>query len=146
MYQHILICTDGSALSHKAVNAGIALAAALDAQVLAYSVVPKYPHWNAETGMAMTLSETANFENERAMEAQAIVDAVQKEAHTHYVKTIALTGKGAIAENIIRTAKKHHCDLIVMASHGRKGMQRLLLGSETLDVLTHSHIPVLVLR
>jgi nucleotide-binding universal stress UspA family protein len=82
MYHFILIYTDGSTLSHKAVNAGIALAAALDAQALAYSVVPKYPHWNAETGMAMTLSETANFENERAMEAQAIVDAVQKEAHT----------------------------------------------------------------
>jgi nucleotide-binding universal stress UspA family protein len=146
MYQHILICTDGSTLSHKAVSAGIALAAALDAQVLAYSVVPKYPHWNAETGVAMTLSETANFENERAMEAQAIVDAVQAQAHKRDVKTLALTGKGAIAENIISTAKKHHCDLIIMASHGRKGLQRLLLGSETLDVLTHSHIPVLVLR
>jgi nucleotide-binding universal stress UspA family protein len=146
MYQHILICTDGSTLSHKAVSAGIALAAVLDAQVLAYSVVPKYPHWNAETGVAMTLSETANFENERAMEAQAIVDAVQAEAHKRDVKTLALTGKGAIAESIISTAKKHHCDLIIMASHGRKGLQRLLLGSETLDVLTHSHIPVLVLR
>ncbi len=146
MYQHILICTDGSALSHKAVSNGIALAAALGAQVLAYTVVPKYPHWNSDTRMPMTQSETANFENERAMEAQAIVDAVREEAHERDVKIIALTGKGAIAENIIRAAKKHHCDLIVMASHGRKGMQRLLLGSETLDVLTHTHIPVLVLR
>jgi nucleotide-binding universal stress UspA family protein len=146
MYRHILICTDGSTLSHKAVSAGIALAAALDAQVLAYTVVPKYPHWNPETGVAMTLSETANFENERAMEAQAIVDAVQEEARQRNVQTITLTGKGAIAENIIRAAKRHHCDLIVMASHGRKGIQRILLGSETLDVLTHSHVPVLVLR
>ena len=96
--------------------------------------------------MPMTQSETANFENERAMEAQAIVDAVREEAHERDVKIIALTGKGAIAENIISAAKKHHCDLIVMASHGRKGMQRLLLGSETLDVLTHTDIPVLVLR
>jgi nucleotide-binding universal stress UspA family protein len=146
MYERILICTDGSALSHKAVNAGIALAAALDAEIVAYTVVPKYPHWNFETGVAMGLTEATQFENERAKEAQAIVDAVQEEADKSNVKTITLTGKGAIAENIIHAAKKHHCDLIVMASHGRKGIQRILLGSETLDVLTHSHIPVLVLR
>jgi nucleotide-binding universal stress UspA family protein len=144
MYKHILICTDGSALSQKAVSAGIALAAALDADILAYTVVPNSPHWNAETGVAMT--ETAQFENARAMQAQAIVDAVQEEARPRDVKTITLTGRGAVAENIIRTAKRHQCDLIVMASHGRKGFQRILLGSETLDVLTHSHIPVLVLR
>uniref|UniRef100_UPI003A93B8EF universal stress protein n=1 Tax=Comamonas sp. TaxID=34028 RepID=UPI003A93B8EF len=51
-----------------------------------------------------------------------------------------------VAESIVETAKKRDCDLIVMASHGRKGLQRLLLGSETQHVLTHSHIPVLVLR
>ena len=51
-----------------------------------------------------------------------------------------------VAEAIIAAAKKHKCDLIVMASHGRKGLKRLLLGSETQHVLTHSHIPVLVLR
>jgi nucleotide-binding universal stress UspA family protein len=148
MYERILICTDGSALSHKAVHAGIALAAALDAEIVAYTVVPKYPHWNFETGVAMGLTEATQFENERAKEAQAIVDAVQEDARKSNVKilTLTLTGKGAIAENIIRAAKRHHCDLIVMASHGRKGIQRPLLGSETLDVLTHSHIPVLVLR
>jgi nucleotide-binding universal stress UspA family protein len=146
MYERIMICTDGSALSKKAEHAGIVLAAALDAELVAYTVVPKYPHWNAETGVAMTLAESEKFENARSLEAQALVDAVQQEAHKRDVKTIALTGHGAIAENIIRTAKKHHCDLIVMASHGRKGIQRVLLGSETLDVLTHSHIPVLVLR
>jgi nucleotide-binding universal stress UspA family protein len=146
MYKHILICTDGTALSQKAVSAGIALAAALDADILAYTVVPNSPHWNAEAGVAMSLTETTQFENERASQAQAIVDAVQEEARPRDVKTITLTGRGAVAENIIKTAKKHHCDLIVMASHGRKGFKRILLGSETLDVLTHSHIPVLVLR
>ena len=53
---------------------------------------------------------------------------------------------GLVAESILNTAKKHDCDLIVMASHGRKGIQRVLLGSETQQVLTHSAIPVLVLR
>jgi nucleotide-binding universal stress UspA family protein len=80
------------------------------------------------------------------LEAINIVNTVEKEAHHRNVKAITLTGYGLVAENIIEAAKRHHCDLIVMVSHGRKGIQRLLLGSETLDVLTHSCIPVLVLR
>lgn len=146
MYERILICTDGSALSQTAEHAGILLAAALDAEVVAYTVVPTYPHWNVEAGVAMTPAEMYRLENERSHAAQAIVDAVQEEAHKRDVKTVAITGRGAVAESIIRVAKKYHCDLIVMASHGRKGIQRILLGSETMDVLTHSHIPVLVLR
>jgi nucleotide-binding universal stress UspA family protein len=146
MYQRILIATDGDALSKKAVTAGITLAAALQAEIVAYTVVPKMPHWNYEKGMMMTHAETENFENQRSLQAQAIVDAVQAQAQQHNVKASALTGRGAVAESIIHAAKKHHCDLIVMASHGRKGIQRVLLGSETMDVLTHSHIAVLVLR
>lgn len=146
MYERILICTDGSTLSRKAVTSGIALAAALDADVVAYTVIPKQAHWNYEKAMPMSLIATEKFENARDLEAQNIVDAVREEARHRDVKTIALTGRGAVAENIIKAAQRHHCDLIVMASHGRKGVQRLLLGSETLDVLTHSLIPVLVLR
>jgi nucleotide-binding universal stress UspA family protein len=146
MYQRILIATDGEVLSKKAVTAGITLAAALQADIVAYTVLAKYPHWNYEKGMMMTHAEAENFENQRSLAAQAIVEAVQEEAQRHHVKATALTGRGAIAESIIHAAKKHHCDLIVMASHGRKGIQRVLLGSETMDVLTHSHIAVLVLR
>jgi nucleotide-binding universal stress UspA family protein len=146
MYERILICTDGSELSQKAEHAGILLAAALDAEIIAYTVAPQYPHWNFEAGEAMTPAETDRFENERSQAAQSIVNAVQEEAHKRDVKTVAVTGRGAVAASIIQAAKKYHCDLIVMASHGRKGVQRVLLGSETMDVLTHSHIPVLVLR
>ncbi len=146
MYERILICTDGSALSQTAEHAGILLAAALDAEAVAYTVVPQQPHWNFDTGEAMTPDETARFESERAQVAQSIVDSVQEQGHRRDVKTIAVTGRGAVAENIILAAKKYHCDLIVMASHGRKGIKRLLLGSEAMDVLTHSHIPVLILR
>jgi nucleotide-binding universal stress UspA family protein len=146
MYERILICTDGSALSQTAEHAGILLAAALDAEVVAYTVVPQQPHWNYEAGAVMNQTEMTRFENERSQAAQSIVDAVQEEAHKRDVKTVAVTGRGAVAESIIRAAQKYHCDLIVMASHGRKGIQRILLGSETMDVLTHSHIPVLVLR
>ena len=60
--------------------------------------------------------------------------------------TTEIAHSDLVAESIVEAAKKHDCDLIVMASHGRKGLQRLLLGSETQHVLTHSPVPVLVLR
>jgi nucleotide-binding universal stress UspA family protein len=146
MYERILIATDGTPLSKKAVSSGIALAAALDAEVIAFTVVPRYPQMYFEGAVVLTHAETARIEKEWNNEAQMVVDAVQKEAQARNVKATAVTGHGTIAESIINAAKKHKCDLIVMASHGRKGIGRVLLGSETLDVLTHSHIPVLVLR
>ena len=148
MYQRILIATDGSELSEKAVSSGISLAVALDAEVIAYSAVSSYPSMYFEGAVVLTASEVGRIEKAWHQEAQALVDAVQEEAHRHSVKAKAVTGAhtGSVSESIIKAAKKHKCDLIVMASHGRKGLGRVLLGSETLDVLTHSHIPVLVLR
>ena len=76
-----------------------------------------------------------------------MVDAVKKTAMAKGVKAKGITVKSdLVSEAIIAAAKKHKCDLIVMASHGRRGIKRLLLGSETQLVLTHSHVPVLVLR
>jgi nucleotide-binding universal stress UspA family protein len=73
--------------------------------------------------------------------------SVEKSAKAKAVSTKAITVKSdVVSDAIIAAAKKHKADLIVMASHGRKGIKRLLLGSETQQVLTHSHIPVLVLR
>jgi nucleotide-binding universal stress UspA family protein len=146
MYERILICTDGTTLSKKAVDAGITLAAKLDAHLVAYMVVPRYPHLYFEGAVVLTPAETKRIEKEWNDQAQSVVDEVQKQAHTHDVKATAVIGHGEVAESIISAAKKHKCDLIVMASHGRKGISRVLLGSETLHVLTHSHIPVLVLR
>jgi nucleotide-binding universal stress UspA family protein len=100
-----------------------------------------------EGGMAIQVTEVARIESQWSLEGQAIVDAVKKAALAKGVVAKGVIGKSdLVAEAIITTAKKHKCDLIVMASHGRKGMKRLLLGSETQHVLTHSHIPVLVLR
>ncbi|MGA8514751.1 MAG: universal stress protein [Burkholderiaceae bacterium] len=146
MYERILVCTDGTKLSKKAVDGGVALAAKLDAHLVAYMAVPRYPHLYFEGAVVLTPAETKRIEKEWNDQAQIIVDAVQKEAHARHVKATAVIGHGEVAESIISAAKKHKCDLIVMASHGRKGISRVLLGSETLDVLTHSHIPVLVLR
>ncbi|MGA8516240.1 MAG: universal stress protein [Burkholderiaceae bacterium] len=146
MYERILICTDGTPLSNKAVESGIALAVKLTAEVFPFMVVPHYPSMYFEGAMVLTPAETERVEKEWNAQAQTVVDSVQKEAATQGVKATAITGHGAVAESIINAAKKHRCDLIVMASHGRKGISRVLLGSETMDVLTHSHIPVLILR
>jgi nucleotide-binding universal stress UspA family protein len=146
MYKRILISTDGTALSNKAVDAGIALAAKLSAEVFAFMVVPQYPSMYFESAMVLTPADTERIEREWNEQTQSVVEAVKKTASAQGVTASAITGHGAIADSIVSAAKKNQCDLIVMASHGRKGISRVLLGSETMHVLTHSHIPVLVLR
>ena len=147
MYQRILVATDGSTLSKKAVANAISLAQLCDAELVALKVVPRYPMSYFEGGMAIQATEVSRIESQWAADGQAIVDAVKKAGLAKGVSVKGVIGKSdLVAEAIITTAKKHKCDLIVMASHGRKGIKRLLLGSETLHVLTHSHIPVLVLR
>lgn len=147
MYKKILVATDGSSLSKRAVNDAIALAALTQAELVALKVVPRYPQSYFEGGLALQAAEINRVEKQWADDAQSIVDSVQKAAAARGVKTKALTVKSdLVSEAIIAAAKKHKCDLIVMASHGRRGIKRLLLGSETQLVLTHSHIPVLVLR
>lgn len=147
MYEKILVATDGSTLSKKAVSSAIALAALTGASLVAIKVVPRYPQSYFEGGLALQAAEVGRIEQQWADEGQAVVDEVKKLAELEGVKTRALTIKSdVVSDAIISAAKKHKCDLIVMASHGRKGVKRLLLGSETHQVLTHSHIPVLVLR
>ncbi|HYW58052.1 MAG TPA: universal stress protein [Polaromonas sp.] len=147
MYQRILIATDGSTLSRKAVNSGIKLAELTGAQIVALSVVARYPVSYFEGGLSVPSSDVARIEKQWSESAMAVVEAVKLTAEAKGIKTRAVTmSSDLIAESIIAAAKKHKCDLIVMASHGRRGIKRLLLGSETTHVLTHSHIPVLVLR
>jgi nucleotide-binding universal stress UspA family protein len=147
MYQRILVATDGSPLSKKAVANAISLAQLTGAELIALKVIPRYPQSYFEGGVALAASEISRIEKQWAEHGQAIVDAVAKSATSKGVKVKALTAKSDIvSEAVISVAKKHKCDLIVMASHGRRGIKRLLLGSETQQVLTHSHVPVLVLR
>lgn len=147
MYQCILVATDGSDLSHKAVTSAIELAALCKAELVAISVVPRYPQSYFEGGMALQPEEMARIEKQWADKGQAVVDAVQRSAADKGVKAQAITlNSDEVSDALLATATKHHCDLIVMASHGRRGIQRLLLGSETQHVLTHASIPVLVLK
>jgi nucleotide-binding universal stress UspA family protein len=147
MYQRILVATDGSTLSKKAVNTAIALAALSGAELVALKVVPRYPQSYFEGGIALQADEVKRVEQQWADEGQTVVDAVKKSALAKGVTTKAITIKSdVVSDAVLAAVKKHQCDLIVMASHGRKGIKRLLLGSETQHVLTHATVPVLVLK
>ena len=147
MYTRILVATDGSNLSKKAVAHAIQLAATCGAELVALKVVPRYPQAYFEGSIPLSVQEVSRIEGQWTEAAKAALDAVQKTAKAKGVSAKGITVKSdVVSDAIIATAKKQKADLIVMASHGRKGIKRLLLGSETQQVLTHSHVPVLVLR
>lgn len=147
MYTRILVATDGSELSDKAVTHAIELAALCGAELIAMTVSPRYPQGYFDGGIVMGADEIQRIEAAWAEQSQKAIDAVKDKAAARNVATKSIMIKSdLIADAIIATAAKHQCDLVVMASHGRKGVQRLLLGSETQHVLTHAKVPVLVLR
>ncbi|HSW20050.1 MAG TPA: universal stress protein [Ramlibacter sp.] len=147
MFKRILVATDGSSLSKKAVASAISLAAQNGAELIAVTVVPRYKSSYFEGAMTISMDDIARVEAQWAGAAQEKLDAVGARAKAAGVKirTAALSSD-LVAETLVKTATKYKCDLIVMASHGRKGLKRLLLGSETQHVLTNSTLPVLVLR
>ena len=148
MYERILVATDGSELSELAVTSAIDLALLTQAELIAVKVVHHYPASYFEGSMLLSQMEVSRLREQADAEAQRVVDVVTAKAESRGVKSARAIVVNAelISEAIIEAARVHHCDLIVMASHGRRGIKRLLMGSETLHVLTHSHTPVLVLR
>lgn len=147
MYKRILIATDGSPLSSIAVESGLSLASLTGASVIALKVVPRYPRSYFDGGLPVDAADIKRIEKQWSDAALELVNKVKARGTDEGVSVKAVVVKSdLIAEAVIAAAKKHNCDLIVMSSHGRKGLKRLLLGSETQHVLTHSHIPVLVLR
>ncbi len=147
MYKRILVATDGSKLSTKAVNSAIDLAASLGAELVALKVIPRYPQSYFEGSIPLSADDVARVEQRWADDGRQVVEDVKAMGEARGVKVKAILAKSdVVSDALIAAAKKHKADLIVMASHGRKGVKRLLLGSETQQVLTHSEIPVLVLR
>ncbi len=147
MYQRILVATDGSALSKKAVKHAISLAASTGASLVALKVVPRYPVSFFDGSATLSVETVSEAEKKWVTDAETQLDAVVKDAQSAGVKAkTAVVKSDLIAESIISAARKHKADLVVMASHGRKGLKRILLGSEALAVLTHSEVPVLILR
>jgi nucleotide-binding universal stress UspA family protein len=148
MYKRVLVATDGSALSEKAVATAIDLALLTGAELVSVNVAHIQPYGYFEGSMVLNQRDVEATQEQADLAAQRLVDAVRTAAVARGVRSAqAIVMKSnQVAEAIIATAKNQQCDLIVMASHGRRSLARLLMGSETLHVLTHSHIPVLVLR
>ena len=148
MYKHILVSTDGSKLSAKAIRTAVKLADSTGAKVTGVYVIPPYvaPAYG-EGVMYMPAVSPARYKQITEREARKALAAVEIEARTGKVDfaTMTLTADNPW-EGIIRAAKSKRADLIVMASHGRRGLAGLVLGSETTKVLTHSKVPVLVCR
>jgi nucleotide-binding universal stress UspA family protein len=145
MHRHILIPTDGSDLSKQAIEYGIALAKAVNAQVTGLTVSTPFHAFTVDSG---TLTDTPESYKKRTTEVVA--------KHLRQVNEVAV--EAGVNCNVVHAEHEHPyqaiidvanekgCDLIVMASHGRRGISAILLGSETVKVLTHSNVPVLVCR
>ena len=147
MYKRIMVATDGSHLSQKAVDSAIELAVLSKAELLAVNVIPHYIQTYFEGSFAVSDVDSQKIEKDWAETAQKVLDKVEVQAKAKGVVTGTKVVKSDdIAHGLKDQANHYKADLIVMASHGRKGIKRLLLGSETLAVLTHVKIPVLVLR
>jgi nucleotide-binding universal stress UspA family protein len=145
MYKHILLPTDGSALSESAIASGVELAKTLGASVTGFHVIAPY---HALTGeMDMLIDTKAGYQKAAQVRSEKYLASLSAIAKQAGVTCDCISEESARPyEAIIAAAGKRDCDLIVMASHGRSGVRALLLGSETIKVLTHSKIPVLVLR
>jgi nucleotide-binding universal stress UspA family protein len=144
MYKRILISTDGSDISRKAAQSAIALAKGSGAELFAISVKEPFPYSAISEMQPVPPQEFFDAQERIAGErVKAVVSAAGEAGvacHAHTVEALHPW------EAILDHAKTQNCDLIVMASHGRRGLSALLLGSETQKVLTHSGIPVLVVK
>ncbi len=144
MYQRILFPTDGSDITSKALQSAIGLARLTAAEILVLSVKDPFPY--------SAVSEMQPVPPQEFYDAQERVAAARVKAAVDAAAAAGVPVRGHTVEAlhpweaILDHAKAQQCDLIVMASHGRRGLSALLLGSETQKVLTHSDLPVLVVR
>lgn len=146
MFKHILIPTDGSTVANKAAKAGIALARRLGAKVTAYYSIEGMQTIYVE-GYTFNQKEIDALEARALKAGQKLVDAIGKLAKTAGVPFTSVVAQAFTPyEGIITVAKKRKCDVIFMASHGRRGFSRLIMGSVTQKVLLHAKIPVVVYR
>ena len=146
MFKNILIPTDGSEQSQRAVQAGVDLAKLHGARVTGIHVIPDYHLLIAYEGAFDPVTEE-RIEEEAKTRAEAYLEFVRKACGEAGItcSTVCETSDHPY-EAILKTAEANGCDLILMTSHGRKGLAAVLLGSETRKVLTHANVPVLVMR
>ena len=145
MFKRILLPTDGSELSSRAVLAGVSFAKEVGAQVVGVTALPDFKTFTANADMLESTEDEylGASETRGGKYLATIADAARS---VGIACTTLLVRSDDPHDAILRTARDQGCDLIVMASHGRHGLTGLLLGSETQKVLVHSAIPVLVYR
>ena len=147
MFKHILLPTDGSKLSTKAVKRGIDIAKKGRGRITALHVLPEFKLMVDDGITMISPALKKRFDDEGRARAQKLLDDIARQARARGVRcaTRCVSGDSPYQE-IIKVARKEKCDLILMASHGRRGISSLLLGSETSKVLLHTKVPVLVVR
>jgi nucleotide-binding universal stress UspA family protein len=147
MFKNILVATDGSKLSAKAVDYAIRVATCFDAKITVCFSTTKYGADAHSDGVLYVSNPESEYEQLCRIEAAHILAAVARKAKAAGVKSSIVQAVAAAPWlGILATGKQSKCDLIVMASHGRRGVSAFLLGSETQRVLTHCTLPVIVIR
>ena len=145
MFRHLLVPTDGSPLSAKAARAAVDFAREVGARITALSVAEPFPY--SALSESAFLPDQAGFEKQMQEHARTFVNEVAELASA---AGVACETRVALSfspyEEIVRTGEELGCDVIFMASHGRKGINRLFVGSETQKVLAHTALPVMVFR
>jgi nucleotide-binding universal stress UspA family protein len=145
MFKTILLPTDGSALSENAINLALQFAKSINAKVIGFHAVE--PYHILAVGVEMVSDTREVYERDAKLRAAACLAKVEDLARSAGVACECISAiDDQPWQGITKAAQSKGCDLIAMASHGRRGMQGLLLGSQTNHVLTHSKIPVLVFR
>ena len=148
MYRHVLIATDGSRPSTKAVNHGVKLAKAVGARVTFVNVTEMWSAIAMSAGLEAGVRDPfADYERAVAQSARKVLAAAERIAGRAGIKckTEHVPDRRP-ADGIVDAARRRKCDLIIVGSHGRRGIDRLLLGSQAYEVLTQSKVPVLVVR
>lgn len=142
MTRRILVATDGSELSRRATTVAVGLAKSLGAGLVGCAALPVYPYH----GVGESAPAEATFQAQSAAAANEHLDEVETIARAAGVAFARVLREGHPDDVILQAADAEQCDMIVMASHGRRGLASMLLGSETQKVLARSNRPVLVVR
>ena len=144
MYKHILLPTDGSELSLRAVRGAVEMASRLGAKIVGITVIEPYAYASLSEYRPETIADYEQRADAVARERLAAVSRIAAEKNVPLETTVVRSFSPF--ESIIEAVKRFGCDAIFMASHGRRGLSAVLLGSETHKVLTHSSVPVMVYR
>ncbi len=147
MYKKILVTTDGSPLSKKAILQATQLALLAGSELIILKVIPRVVQSYFDGAIPLNQKEVEKIEASWAKDAHKLVDAERNAAIKAGVNAVSMVVKSDIVSKaIVDTCAKKKVELVVMASHGRRGLKKILLGSETQNVLVQSTVPVLVLR